>query len=530
MRKIEIFDVDGNLMYQGKAATKREFIVNLIKRKKSLARANLENANLLNANLNGGDFSHCNLNGALMRGATAKKTSFVGASLKGVEASGMTATFANFSDADFSPDPRTGKASNFSGATLTYSLFDNSTLDRCDFSGASMSATSLTSVTAFRAKFTKATMHNTNWADSKITSSDFKDAALAPTNRISDKHRPDRTWGAAIVGNNMNGADIGLGNKGFTIDKRVGASIKALTWGGLTAGFYLSGSYLPLDAPVDFLKGALGTGASFFALASAFAMAHDYIEDIFKDGLFEWIGNLQVKIRRGIAQVIKSGKSLNSIAVGFLSSNHMELVSHAIRDPEKNVYERMKATLSGELEVIICDRNSVAEALTRITDAQVNRHRDDADLVITRIGENDYHPRSVILRKDGTSEMVWKRECGRIDSIKWDKNGDRVTDHRSDPPLVALRPRNKLMDSFIRLIIQDNEFYAIDFDSETHGVRKGKDDSVVIYRRSNGRLDNPNGPIVYTKDDESIWQLGSDVPESEKYDPEDIESRRDRRM
>ena len=514
MKTITIYDVDGNVMYAREAPSRKSLIEQLIAEGKTLSRANLANANLTHIDLEKADFSYANLDGADLRGANANRANFHGASMRGVAASGMTGTYADFSGADMSRHPGNKNFSNLSGAVLTYAKFDLANLARADFTGCSMSSTSMVGVMAFRAKFRRATLHNTDWIDSETTGCDFTEAKMSPTLRISERHLPDRTWGAAIVGNNLSKADIGLGNDGFARDKRIGTIMKTTTWGTLTAGFYMAGMYLPLDAPVEFMKGTLGTGVSFVALAGAFAILHDYIEDFFKDGLFEWVSDLQVKIRQGIAKAVKSGKALHSLAVAFLSEKHADTVTKAIRDPEKSIFQRIKATICGEIEVVICDRKRIAEALARITDAQVGRFRKDADLVISRIGEHDDSPRALVLRKDGTSELIWNRPGIGQASLRWDKQGNQTTPSPTGNWTMTKGRREDLMDSFMRLIIHDNELHVVDFDSTTHAVRQGKDGSIVVVRRSNGRLSNPHGPIVYTPDDESLWKLDS-LPDNE---------------
>src|SRR5690606_19106426 len=111
-------------------------------------------------------------------------------------------------------------------------------------------------------------MHNVDWSESRMVSCDFKRAIMRPTWKIGHAHLPDRTRDATVVGNNMEGAELGIDNKAFERDAKVGALTRTVSWAAVTAGVVIAGSQLPIDEGA-ILDNPLGKGLGFIVLTTA---------------------------------------------------------------------------------------------------------------------------------------------------------------------------------------------------------------------------------------------------------------------
>lgn len=509
LKKQTIYDVDGNLLHEGLAQSKKAYIQYLVSKGKSLARADLRAArDLSHLNLDNGEFQGANFDGVDLRGTTAKKAIFRGAKMRGVKASGFNGQRGNFAEVDFSRHPDTKVNTILNGAVFTYAKLDNSRLDYADFSDASMSSATMVGVHARKANFSRSTMHNVDWVHSEIVSSAFEGTIMRPTIRTGANHLPDRTRDAIIVGNNMNNAEIGVGNGRFDKDALMGSVAKNIIWSAITAGFFFATLQVP-DVDLDYIKASIGdNSAAFVFVATAAVLFKERIEDFFKDGISDLVTGVNLKTRQIIADVVRGGKALASVAVAFVSPSHRKKVLECMTHPDKSVYSQFKATISGELEVLICDRKSLAEALSRLTDAQDNRFRRDSNIVIARKGfADDNAPNMLILNKDGTTEAFWKNSSGETAHMKWDKTGVAISRPQIGRWYGALDNRNEAIDKFMMMVVLDNNIPQFEIPTVTHTVREGQDGSIVVVKRSDGRLENPLGPMIITPNDEMLYQL-----------------------
>src|SRR5690606_11428088 len=114
-------------------------------------------------------------------------------------------------------------------------------------------------------------------------------------------------------------------------------------------------------------------------------------------------------------------------------------------------------------------------------------------------------PKIFVLNTDGTTEAFWDHQDHGEAYVKWDKNGGRISGEANPRLACSDSERNKAMDFFMRMIILDNNVPEFDFNSNTHAVRVGRDGSLVVTRRSDGRLSNPEGPVILTPNDEAIY-------------------------
>jgi len=488
-----IRSVDGSVIHRGKGSSLKKLVERLVSDGASMAGANLSGLSLSHLDLEGGNFAGACLDGADLRGSILKNANFRKASLKGVNGAGVMAERADFTEADLSADA--GKPSRFTGSTFTYARMDGAIAERTDFSQCFMSSSSFVGARAVRASFEGAVLHNVDWADSETLACDFREAVMRSTWTRAAPHLPERTYGATAIGNDMSRAEIGRGNGAFVVDALVGKALRGASWAMLTAGAVTVGSMLPIEEGF-MLDSPLGKGIGFVALTSAAILMKEKVEDLFKDHAVGWIEDATLKARTAINRLALAGQSMAEISVAFMSERQSDLVAAALHRQGTGLWERFKATASGKVRAIVCNRKSLAEVLARLTDAYGGRFLEKADVLILRKGDgSEAYPQAVALRADGTVDAFWRDKDGRIARATW-------------PPVEAKdearADRNALLSRFIDSVLLELDATALAFDPSTHSVRKGRDRSAVVVRRSDGRLHNPHGPVVLTPDDETI--------------------------
>lgn len=517
MKKQTIYDNDGNILYEGNSPTRKIFVRTLLKKGASFANANLTGFDLSRADLSEIDFTEANLDYADLRGSNADKTIFRGASLRGVYASGITAIQADFSESKLAKyTKRSNQSSNFHHATLTSSKWDGATIEYAEFNGSTMTSASFVGATVRKTDFDKCVLHNVDWVESSVISNNFANSDLTPTMSIADRHLPDRTFRATVYGNNYNDAEIGEGNAQFKYDKVWGKISTYQIWaaatliGGVALDAATSGGASGISMAVSSIGiggGSILSNISGGALVIGGTMLiKSKLEDFLKDAYCEIHAKCNLQIRKTFDEALNRGKNLASL-VGLVSKRETsKLIASYMNKSEETFFSKIKATARGELEVIICDRKSLAEALAKMSDAMVNRAPPDRKIVITRIEDTeDNGPKIFVLNTDGTTEAFWSHKDHGETYVKWDKNGQRLIGEGNPRLAASDAERNKAMDFFMRMIILDNNAPEFDFNSQTHAVRVGRDGSLVVTRRSDGRLSNPDGPVILTPNDEAIY-------------------------
>lgn len=505
MRTYTVKDIDGNVLYTGRSTSQKAFVQSLVTSGKSLAHANLPKFNLAHLELAGGDFEGVCLDGADLRGTVISKANFRGASLRGVRAAGLMAARADFTGADLSRDPATERSSTLEGATLTYACMDGAVLDYANMSGVDMSSSSMVGAQGRKTRFVNSVMHNVDWAEARMVSCDYRGAIMRPTWKVALQHLPDRTRDATMVENVMAGAELGVDNRGFKRDAKIGTLARTVSWSAITAGAVVAGSHIPFDESA-ILDNPLGKGVGFIVLTTAAVLLKEKLEDVLKDSVTEWVAGANVAVRLCISKAVKGGKALGELAAAFVTSRQAELIVRAMHRPEDGLLARIKATASGKIEVLVCDRSSLAAALARITDAIGGRFSKEADVIVTRTADRpDSFPRAIALRRDGTIEAYWDLSGGKAEA-KWDTKGVLVSDLPVGPLWQgASFDRTKVLATFMESIFLDLDVLGMSFDPETHAVRAGRDGSVVVVRRTDNRPHNAYGPEILTPDDEMIF-------------------------
>lgn len=512
-----IYDVDGNVMYEREARTQKELVEALVKERRSLAKANLVGAPLDHLDLSYADFTQANLDGANLTGCKAKRARFDFASMKGVTMDGVAAPYASFARAELVPQPGSGRHASFVGASLPYTSWDSAHCMKVDWSKADICSATFVGTYLRRCNFFRAEARNADWVDSRQFDNNFDKANVAPRMKNTPtEFLPDRTKDAVVVGNSYKGTVFadhrkkgsGGATGAFLWDKRMTKLKNHVSTLAITGGLIGLGMVLPFDVE-GVLQGHLGTGIGFFAIASVAVLAKDKIEDFVKDQARDRLTDCDAKVRSVVIDAVKRGRSIGSLAVAVLSSKYAEIVQKVIKDPETSVLSRFKAMATGDVDVMVCDRKHLAVALSRLSDAFHGRLKQDQDVVMTRTGfaEDGYDaPNVMVLKKDGSIRAMWMSQDGTIHrKVDWN---DATKPRQVNEDINFIGPRNghrAALKMFLDAVVADNAVEGFNFNPETHVIRRGRNESIVVLSRKDGRMDNPDGPAIVSRENEMFF-------------------------
>lgn len=512
MNNIRICDIDGNLMYEGKAKSRKAFIGELVKEGKSLARADLQGADLTSLNLDHGIFNGANLDGCDLRGTRAKRGSFVGASMRGIVGMGFMAKHGNFKGVQFGSynHPYIGSVpTRLDGAILQNCNFDDANCQNTNFTWTGMSNSTFVNATVRGCNFYKSYLHNVEWGRATVENSNFGEARMTPTfDTLNRQHIPDRTIDARVIGNSYRKTQIGQGNAAFRNDSIWGHSMKAAYGGTATLALAAVGTYVPMEIDFSFVREVVGNaGWGFVGIASALILMKDRIEDYFKDGFFHIAGNTTMKVRAAIQEMSDRGVAVKNISVAVAIGVGGAALKSALAK-ENTRFATFAANLTGSIDIIIADRKNLARALHRISDTINGNKPRNQDIVVTRLGKNIVDarvPASMIFRRDGTIEAVWSLGGGKTQKTKWDIAGVPIIENGNAMPQGPHNEHTIILKKFADAILLDTNVLNFDFDPQSHVIHQGLDGSVVVTDRHTGKLDNIWGPAIITPNDECLY-------------------------
>ena len=551
MKVFTIKDIDGNVMYQREAPSKKAMIERLVLEKMSLAHADLRGDDLEHINISFGDFTGANLDGAKLTGCKAKKTRFDFASMRGTGCDGISAPYATFIDAKILPHPVSGKHTSFVGGILPYTHWDKAKCLKVDWSKADICSSTFGGTYVRRCNFFRAQAHNVDWVDSIQFANNFDKAVIAPRMKNTpEQFLPDRTKDAIVVGNSYRGTVFTDPKKktegqrpspptdaAFIWDKRITAVKNHLSTVAITGGLIGLGTVLPMDVE-GMLQGSLGSGMGFLAVASVAVLAKDKIEDLVKGHASDRLTDLDAKVRSVVLHAVKRGKSVGSLATALMSSKHADILQKVIHEPGTSILGRFKAVVSGGIDLLVCDRKHLAEGLSRLSEALNGRLREDQDVVMTRSGfcEDGYDaPNVIVLKRDGRLQAVWGGHDGTIHrKMEWSDAGLPTQSNEDIQFMGPYTSHRRVLKAFADAVTSEAGVPEFNWNPETHVIRRGRNDSVVVLRKKDKRMDNTDGPAIVSKNDEMFYfrnssqvdEFGDPVPPP----PEDDEPQYLRRM
>jgi hypothetical protein len=326
---------------------------------------------------------------------------------------------------------------------------------------------------------------------------------------VSEAHLPDRTKDALVVGNSYKNTEFGSGNRGFVMDAFAVGKIRLATLGLVASGLFVATAAIPFD-----LEGALsniiGKTATFVIAASALTWIKTPIEDFFKDKAIEFFAETAVKVRSSISEMWRRGKAISSLAVALMTRDHADQVQKVLESKAGSCFERIKAAAKGKYDVVVCDREHLAEALSRISEMMNNMTRQKHSVILVRMGAStDDVPRAVVINGDSGMEALWDQDAdGNIRHKAWDIAKFPLPDPGSVGPQRFMGPYTshlQVVSKFMNSILAENGLQDFKVRHQTHFIRQGKDGSIVVVRQKDGRLDNMGAPTVITPDDRRLY-------------------------
>jgi Uncharacterized low-complexity proteins len=546
MKVFTIRDMDGNVMYQRQAPSKKAMIERLVQERKSLANADLHDDDLEHIDLSFADLTGANLDGAKMTGCRAKKARFDFASMRGTGCDGMSAPYASFIETKLLPHPVSGRHTSFVGANLPYTHWDKAKCLKVDWSKADICSSTFAGTYLRRSNFFRAQAHNVDWVDSVQYANNFDKAVIAPRMKNTpEQFLPDRTKDAIIVGNSYKGTRFTNQKKdakksdpkpsastdaAFIWDRRITSVKNHLSTMSITAGLLGLGTVIPFDME-GMIQGSLGSGLGFIAAASVAVLAKDKIEDMVKGQASDRLTDMDAKVRGVAFRAIKRGKSVGSLATALMSSKHADILQKVIHDPGKSILARFKSVISGDIDLLVCDRKHLAEGLSRLSEALNGRFRDDQDVVMTRSGfsEDGYDvPNIIVLKRDGRMQAVWASQGGTIHrKMEWSSAGLPTQPNEDIRFMGPFTGHRRVLKAFADAVADEAGVAEFNWNPETHVIRRGRNDSVVVLRKKDNRMDNPSGPAIISKNDEMFYfrnssqvdEFGDPVPPPPEDDP-----------
>jgi Uncharacterized low-complexity proteins len=521
MKVFTIKDMDGNVLYQRQAPSKKAMIERIVQEGQSLARADFRGDDLEHINLSFGDFTGACFDGAKLTGCRAKKTRFDFASMRGVACDGMSAPYASFVQASMVPHPTTKRHTSFVGANLPYTTWDGAKCLKVDWSKADICSSTFIGSYLRRCNLFRSQARNVDWVDSIQYANNLDKAIIAPRMRNTpEQFLPDRTKDAIIVGNSYeetqftdtrkreDGTAPPPTDKAFIWDKRLTSVKNHLSALSITGGLIGLGTVTPFDVEAV-LQGGLGSGLGFIAVASVVVLAKDKIEDLVKGTASDRLTDLDAKVRNVVFQTVKRGKAITNVAIATMASSHADVLQEVIRDPGASIFGRIKNAFSGNIDIIICDRQRLAESLSRLSDALNGRFKQDQDIIMKRSGfcDDGYDaPNVIVLKRDGTVKAMWAAEDGTIHRrMSWDSAGVPTQPNEDIRFLGPFNGHRRILKAFADAIVSEANIPEFNWNPETHVIRQGRNNSVVVLRKKDNRMDNPDGPAIVSQNDEMFY-------------------------
>ncbi|MGH0003745.1 pentapeptide repeat-containing protein [Pseudovibrio ascidiaceicola] len=501
MKKHILYDRDGQILHTGTAVNRRCFIEKLIRNKASLENANLHGVSLAHMDIRGGNFAGADFTNCDLTGAKADQANFRGALLRGIRANGLRAVHADFQGAHFAEQGKYQTSCLMNGSRFTYSDFSGALIENADFTESRLTSTLFVGATVKNSKFANCKLGNCDWTEATVTGNNFSHADMNSSLKIASQSQPNRTRNALVAGNRFEGTSFGVANGAFVRDNTYDKLTTATAWSSVSTAFFLGGHFFPMSNLLSSFGQTLGTGAGFIVTAGALSLMISKIEEAASSGLLDKLRQVDTAIRYGASQVVKRGKSLHEMQCVLASKQAAAFLTFLARSRDGGLVTKLGTFFRGQAEIILCDRESLSMAVTHLNNTLRDGPPLKKDIYIFRQPQSGGKPSrhsadGICIGSDGSVSAFWQSKGQSQMSMQWDKSGMLVSGAPSfmkDPNYSNVK---SVLSSFQKQLIIDCNLEQVSTMSQEHNMRDGLDGSLVIMRRKDGRIDNPNGPAL----------------------------------
>jgi uncharacterized protein YjbI with pentapeptide repeats len=565
MKIWEINHISGDLLYSGQAKSFGSFVEGLVRAGTKFRGADLRgNKGRLNdLNLDGADFQGAFLDGAVFDGSRLRGARFDGASMREWEfappSGGMARRFrtkfryVKANDAVFDCADMTG--CDMRGTKATRAKFREAILDRVNFSEAS-----ITSANFFLAKgrsilFTSGSFTNSDFACVEFIGCDFCGGKfdhwafgrLASEHKsVLYKHLPDRTRGATIIGGIYDEHTI-LSDTVPLLesDRRRSRRLTRFLWTLTTviSAYAIEKTIERLGEVVEPHMGRLGeaiqthfgnaghvvSGIGLVALVSVVVLVKEGGIDIIRDRAEDFLSDIVKTARSAISDAIRIGRNKFDLvcAMGRKGSLEPLRLALAARMPDaakRGFWSAFSSFFHDTGDFIICDRRHLALAMSTLAAHGEHGFQMLGDITLLRHGptvredqkKNVVLPQLITFLMDGRMSMTWSSPQGNITTSYrrngdlegcWSASGSSISIENTGLPPEAAQ-RELAVSVFERSALSDHGLHGFTYPKITHELSHGRDQSILVYKRSDRRLDNPyQGQPAIIKVDDGVIQV-----------------------
>ncbi len=504
-----IFDVDGKVLYQEAAATKKELIQTLVARRMSLAGADLSNLSLRHMNFRGADLAGAKFDNSNLSGSIFSNANLCSASLRRSRLTGVEAQRARFEGAFL-------EEADFAGSTVSFSSFRGAHMSGANLARCNASSTIFAHVEGKGANFSGSKLKNADFSNVMIQNADFRGANLSTTLSLAEEHLPDRTRDAIVIDCLYDDETVLCGSVGaMKRDATRSGWARMLRWfipAGLVTTAMIAAPGIEAFFKLESLE--MPTSGGFILLLGLAATVKVGIEEWLRERAANAVGDLQLRYRQAMATASRLARSKSDLIAAVARRADLEplkLALEAIREGQgaKAALHRFLWMVSDNDAVIICERQHLAMALYALSSNESRRYPLKRDVILVNAGaiSSDLSgpPSALRFHEDGSMTALWGSGEKPIARVVYPaRYGSIIACDPEGTLLPACPDKVTAIARFRAAILESSGLAEFAYPTRSHYVQPGKDGTILVYQASSRRLDNPIGPAVIKPDGEML--------------------------
>jgi hypothetical protein len=115
-------------------------------------------------------------------------------------------------------------------------------------------------------------------------------------------------------------------------------------------------------------------------------------------------------------------------------------------------------------------------------------------------------PNIIMLMRDGRMKAVWSGQDGAIHrQMEWSSAGLPTQANEDIRFMGPFNGHRRVLKAFADAFVAEAGVAEFNWNPETHVIRRGRNDSVVVLNKKHNRMDNPDGPAIISKNDEMFY-------------------------